>query len=160
MGRLAQTLGVIGAPLNTPALDKLLAKGQYKLHVIGWEIQASLTGETSPPVARTELKLAIKPEIYFPGARIRKLYVRIVGPVTLFDKTEDGETVIGAFRIDTEEYEVVIMATEVFLTHCLISLSALPQSRCFLTLRTKTKVEQSAEGYVFLLEAALSTTSP
>ena len=146
--------------MNTPALDKLLAQGQYKLEVTGCEIQTSLTGETSPPVARTELKLTIRPEVHFPGVTVRKLYVRIVGPATVFDKTEDDQIVIGAFRVDTGEYEVVIMATELFLSHCLIALSALPRVRCLLTLTTKTKVEQSAGGYVFILAATLGTTSP
>ena len=141
--------------MSTPALDKLFAQAQYTLEIIGFEARTSLKGEDPQPVMRTALTLAIETSADFPGANSRNLSVRIVGPAATFDRTEDGQVVVGACRFSNGEYEVVVMATEAFLSHCLLVLSTMPRSRCFIVLTTQTKVEQLAEDCVLVLEAAV-----
>ena len=143
--------------LNTPALDKLVAQGQYTLEIVGFEGRTSMRGEQSHPITQTDLILSIASNAPFPGASTRKLDVRIAGPATTFDRTKDGELVIGACRVNGGEYELVVMATEAFLSHCLLALSTIPRSRCFLAVTTQSKVELSTEGHVFVLEAAIHT---
>lgn len=143
--------------MSTRGLDKLFAQGQYTLEVIGFEARTSLKGEDSQPVTRTVLMLSIEPSAEFPVASTRNLSVRIVGPAVTFDRTEDGQVVVGACHVSSGECEIVVMATESFLTHCLLVLSSMHRARCFLTLTTQTKVEKSTENYVFVLEATVHT---
>lgn len=142
--------------MSTSALDKRFAQGRYSFEVVGCDVSTSIQDGAPLASVRTELVLSVEQRQPFPKLQGQPISVRIAGPAMEFDRTKDGAAIVGAVRISAEFVEVLIVGTETFLSHAMFALRVVPNSHCFLTVTTESRLDDLTAGeHSFILDAAI-----
>ena len=143
--------------MGQTALEKLFAQGESEFKIIGFTCRDEIhQGNDATPNYRTEMKLTVEGSSNTWDRKFPNVSVRVVGPISNHDKTDDGETVLGLVRRVDDILEVAIVAPADFLLRLLVILQSAAGGNVVLAITTKSKIEEwNGEGWIPIVDVVV-----